>query len=280
MNNTRSNTVSVWLWAAAGLALFAAIAVGGSNVFYGYVVPQVEAVKQLGLAVVIGFSFLAGVAAFFAPCPFAVFPAYVAYFLNTEEHYRAHEAGRNLTHALYTGIIVSLGIFAFYLIMGIILALFGTALASLTNWIKLAVIPIFFIAGWLLLSGKSFGTGKLDAMAVSLGRRARSGQHTVNMFLYGIVYGIAAAACHLPVLIVLALSPILAGSFLVGVGTFVSYALGASALLIVFTVLISRHRQVLIRNLGLYGERVKKAAGVIFLLTGAYLISFYLIFGM
>lgn len=274
--------MSWWLWAVAGLALFVAVTIAGSNVFYGYVVPQLEVVKQLGFAVVLGFSFLAGVAAFFAPCPFAVFPAYMAYFLNTEASHvpAVPPSGQRIRHALWTGAVVSLGIFAFYLIMGIILALFGTALASLTNWIKLAVIPLFFIAGWMLLSGRSVGTQKLDAMAASLGRRARGGRHTVNMFLYGIVYGIAAAACHLPVLIVLALSPILAGSFLVGVGTFVSYALGASLLLVVFTVLISKHRQVLIRSLGLYGERVKKVAGVIFLLTGAYLVSFYLIFGM
>lgn len=268
------------LWAIAGIALFLLITTAGSKVFYGVVVPQAGGIGQLGTVVVLGFAFVAGLVAFFAPCPFAVFPAYIAYFLNTEENHQAQKSGRNLAHALYTGVIVSLGVFAFYLVTGIILVLFGTALASYVNWLKLTIIPIFFIAGWMLLAGKSFGTKQLNALAAQVGTYAKGGQHATNMFLYGIVYGIAAAACHLPILIVLALAPILAGSFWLGLTTFIVYAFGASLLLIVFTVLASYKRSFLISNLGLYGERVKKVAGGIFILTGIYLISFYVLYGM
>jgi len=268
------------LWAIAGIALFLFITTVGSRIFYGILVPQAAGIGQFGAVTGLGFAFIAGLAAFFAPCPFAVFPAYIAYFLDTEESHKAQKSGRNLVHSLYTGVIVSLGIFAFYLVTGAVLATFGTALASYVNWLKLAIIPIFFIAGWMLLAGKSFGTRKLDALANRVGEYAKGGRHASNMFLYGVVYGIAAAACHLPILMVLALVPILAGSFWMGLATFVVYALGASLLLIVFTVLAGYKRRWLISNLGLHGERVKKAAGGIFLLTGIYLISFYVLYGM
>lgn len=268
------------LWAIAGIALFLFITTIGSRIFYGTLVPQAAGIGQLGVVAVLGFAFVAGIVAFFAPCPFAVFPAYIAYFLNTEENHQAQRTGRNLAHAFYTGIVVSLGIFVFYLVTGIILALFGTALASYVNWLKLAIVPIFFIAGWMLLAGKSFGTKQLNALSARVGTYAKGGRHATNMFLYGVVYGIAAAACHLPILIVLALIPILAGSFWIGLATFVMYALGASLLLIIFTVLANYKRSWLISNLGLHGERVKKAAGSIFILTGIYLISFYILYGM
>jgi len=290
MNSTTNPTkITYILWSVALIAIFAFIVIFGSKVFYGLVVPQAQAVSQLGVFIVLGFAFIAGIAAFFSPCPFAVFPAYIAYFLNSETDLSSVALAKEgshpqnklkIPHALRIGSIVSLGIFSFYLAVGIILAIFGTALASYTNWLKLAITPLFFIFGIMLMSGKSFGTKKLDALTNTVAERARGGKHFYNMYLYGVVYGIAAAACHLPILIVLALTPILAGSVITGLATFIVYALSASLMLIAFTVLASRRKQFLTEKVGLYGERVKKVAGAIFLLTGIYLISFYILFGM
>jgi len=279
MTSPQSTKTTYILWAVAGIAIFALITIVGFKVFYGFVVPQAQTVSQLSIFIVLGFAFIAGVAAFFSPCPFAVFPAYIAYYLNTETHNKNDNRSK-LKHAIKIGSIVSLGIFSFYLAVGVILAIFGTALASYTNWLKLAIIPIFFVFGFMLLLGKSFGTKRLDKLTGIVAKRAQGGRHFLNMYLYGIVYGIAAAACHLPILLVLALVPILAGNIITGFATFVVYAFGASFLLVAFTVLASRKKNFLINNLGLYGERIKKVFGVIFLITGIYLVGFYIVFGM
>jgi cytochrome c biogenesis protein CcdA len=267
------------LWGVALILGLAVISLVGTKVFYGLVVPQVQAVNQLGIFIVLGFSFIAGLAAFFAPCPFAVFPAYIAYYLNIEREASAQN-NRRFLHALKIGSIVSLGIFSFYGVLGIAMSLFGAILASYAYYLKLAVIPVFFILGWMLIAGKSFGTRRLDQLTNVIGARARGGKHFINMYLYGIVYGIAAAACHLPILLALSLYPILAGQFLHGLLTFIAYALGVSLLLVVFTILADSGRNFLSQNLGLYGERVKKIGGVILIITGMYLIGFYLIAGM
>jgi cytochrome c biogenesis protein CcdA len=266
------------LWAVALLAVFAVITLVGTKVFYGIIVPQVQAVNQLGIFIILGFSFIAGLAAFFAPCPFAVFPAYIAYYLNTETGEASHR--KRPLHALKIGSVVSLGIFSFYGILGLAMSLFGTALASYSYYLKLAIIPIFFILGWMLIAGKSFGTRGLDHLANLVAARARNGKHFTNMYFYGVVYGIAAAACHLPILLALSLYPILAGQFLHGFLTFIVYAVGASLLIIVFTILADSGRKFLTENLGLYGERVKKIGGAVLILTGIYLVSFYFLFGM
>ena len=279
MISSQSTKATYILWALAVIAVFVLITILGFKVFYGFIVPQAQGISQLVVAIVLGFAFIAGIAAFFSPCPFAVFPAYIAYYLNTETE--EHGEGKaKWRHPLKIGSIMSLGIFSFYLIIGVIFAIFGTALASYVYWLKLAIIPLFFILGAMLLSGKSFGTGKLDKLTAIFTERARRGKHFFNIYLYGVVYGIAAAACHLPILLVLALFPILAGNFVTGFATFVVYALGVSFLLIVFTILASQKRKIIVNNLGLYGERIKKVAGVILILTGIYLISFYIIFGM
>ena len=267
------------LWAVALLGVFAVITLAGTKVFYGIIVPQVQAVNHLGIFIVLGFSFIAGLAAFFAPCPFAVFPAYIAYFLNTKPQIEKQKP-KNWLHPLRVGSVVSLGIFSFYAALGIVLLLFGAALASYTNYLKLAIIPLFFILGALLLFGKSIGTKQLDALAGAVSAKARGGKHFINMYLYGIVYGIAAAACHLPILIALSLYPILAGKVFLGLIAFLVYALGVSGLLIFFTIFINSKEKFLVHNLGLYGERVKKIGGAILILTGIYLISYYILFGM
>ncbi len=267
------------LWGVALILAFAVISLVGTKVFYGLVVPQVQTVNQLGIFIVLGFSFIAGLAAFFAPCPFAVFPAYIAYYLNIEQG-ATSQNNRRFIHALKIGSIVSLGIFSFYGVLGIAMSLFGAILASYAYYLKLAIIPVFFFLGWMLIAGKSLGTRRLDQLTNVIGARARGGKHFTNMYLYGVVYGIAAAACHLPILLALSLYPILAGQFLHGLLTFIAYALGVSLLLIVFTILADSGRNFLSQNLGLYGERVKKIGGVILISTGIYLISFYLIAGM
>jgi cytochrome c biogenesis protein CcdA len=267
------------LWGVALILGFAVISLIGTKVFYGLVVPQVQAVNQLGIFIILSFSFIAGLAAFFAPCPFAVCPAYIAYYRNIEQGVSSQN-NRRFLHALKIGSIVSLGIFSFYGVLGIAMSLFGAILASYAYYLKLAIIPIFFILGWMLIAGKSFGTRKLDQLTNVIGARARGGKHFTNMYLYGIVYGIAAAACHLPILLALSLYPILAGQFLHGFLTFIVYAVGASLLLIVFTILADSGRNFLSQNLGLYGERVKKIGGAVLILTGVYLISFYFLFGM
>lgn len=277
--NTAITKSRLITWALAALVVFVVITLLGSKIFYGVVVPQVQTVNQLGILIILGFAFVAGVAAFFAPCPFAVFPAYIAYYLNTESD--IHQA-RNIKwlHPLKISLIVSLGIFSFYAFFGVILAFFGTTLAAYINWLKLAVIPLFFVLGFILLAGKSFGTKGLDQLANSISARARGGKHFTNMYLYGVVYGIAAAACHLPILLALSLYPILSGRFLTGSLAFIVYAFGVSILLIFFTMLASSGKKFLISNLGLYGERIKKIGGVVLILTGVYLISFYILFGM
>jgi cytochrome c biogenesis protein CcdA len=267
------------LWIVAVLLVFGVVTLLGSKIFYGHVVPQVQTINQLGIFIILSFAFIAGVAAFFAPCPFAVFPAYIAYFLNTPSE-NDQRVNKNLLYSLKIGAIVSLGIFSFYGALGVIMAVFGTTVAAYTYYLKLAIIPLFFILGFILLTGKSVGTRQLDRLANVVATRARGGRHFTNMYLYGIVYGIAAAACHLPILLALALYPILAGHFLTGLLAFIIYAFGASSLLIFFTILIGTKRNFLTRNLGLYGERVKKVGGGILILTGIYLISFYILFGM
>lgn len=278
------------LWITALLAVFVVVSLVGTKVFYGFVVPQIEVVKQFSLPIILGFAFLAGLASFFSPCGFAAFPAYIAYFLSSHRHSAENPEADPLArygagaspypHALKIGIAASLGIFSFYLVFGALMASLGLALAAFATWLKLAIVPLFFILGLWLLLDKSFGTKPLDGLAGFVSERARGGKHFVNMYLFGVVYGVVASTCFLPVIIALALVPILAGGLVEGVAAFLLFALGASLMLILFTLFIARGKNLILQNIGLYGARLKKAAGIVIILTGVYILGFYVLFGM
>ena len=82
---TKVNKISLWLWGVALLAIIIFIGILGWQGFYGYVIPQASKAASLPLSGIVGFSLIAGILSFFAPCPFAVFPAYAAFFLASKE---------------------------------------------------------------------------------------------------------------------------------------------------------------------------------------------------
>ena len=182
----QANKVSLWLWGVAILTLVVLIYILGWKGFYGYVIPQAGKAATLPLSGVIGFALVAGVLSFFAPCPFAVFPAYAAFFLSSKE-----EEGSPKRQALRFAGTASAGIISFYIVLGAILASLGTRLAFYTNYLKLGVIVLIFVFGFVLLTGRQLPTGFLDKWTNKLSVKFKSW----GAFGYGIIYAIAGAGC-------------------------------------------------------------------------------------
>ncbi|KKQ78463.1 MAG: Transporter, partial [Candidatus Daviesbacteria bacterium GW2011_GWA1_38_7] len=77
--------------------------------------------------VLVSFSFLAGLQAFFAPCSIALIPAYVGYYVKQETG--DNSKIQQLLFGLKAGSFASLGLISVYIVFGIILALFGRLIA-------------------------------------------------------------------------------------------------------------------------------------------------------
>lgn len=268
---TQAKKASLWLWGAAILAIIILIGILGWRGFYGYVIPQASKAVTLPLTGVIGFAIIAGALSFFAPCPFAVFPAYAAFFLASKEG-----KGSPKKQALRFAGTASVGIISFYVVLGAILASLGTQLAFYTSYLKLGVIALIFIFGFVLLAGKQLPTGFLDVWTNKLSAKFKSW----GAFGYGIIYAIAGAACFLPVILTIALIPIISGKFVVGFSAFIAYGLAISVVLTIATFILASGKQKLLQAVAGKAETIKKLSGAILIATALFLVAFYIKTGM
>jgi cytochrome c-type biogenesis protein len=207
----------------------------------------------------VGLAFSAGAATFFAPCAFPLLPGYVAYYLGQGEGEPA-PVGTRLRRAAGVGLLASLGFFVVYgVLAGVVAALGAGALADV------ALLEVA-VGGLLVVLGGLMATGRFDASAfhVPLPERRRSAG---GFFLFGVVYGVAAAGCTAPVFVGLALFAL--GNGPVGaVVTLSAYALGMATLMIAVTLLSAVGREGLLRTLSRNTGRVSRVAGVLLAFAG------------
>lgn len=272
----KAHRIIVILNIIAGLLLFVALVIIGTKIYYGQIIPAAQGIGSLGLLPIFGFSIIAGALSFFAPCPVSVFPAYVGLFL-AEEGQKKY----SLSRALRFGFTAAFAILLFYAALGGVLSLVGTAAARYVLIAKPYIILLIALLGILLLFNVRLPTGLLDRTSQLLRTGVRtSSSELLQSFLYGLLYAVGGAACFLPILLTIGLTPILTGNTLAGFLAFVGYG-GALGLMLVFaTVLIEQGRTTILRAVIGRAALLKRFAGALLLLAALAMGVFYMITGM
>lgn len=207
----------------------------------------------------IGFAFAAGAATFFAPCAFPLLPGYVVYYLGRGDGSETTPLPARLGRAAVVGVFASLGFFVVYgALAGIVASLGAGALADIAT-LELVV------GALLVVLGLAMASGRFDSsLHVRLPERRRSAG---GFFLFGVVYGVAAAGCTAPVFVGLALFAL--GSGPLGAAVVLgSYAAGMATLMVAVTLLSAVGRAGLVRTLSRNTGRVSRLAGSLLALAG------------
>jgi cytochrome c-type biogenesis protein len=207
----------------------------------------------------IGFAFAAGAATFFAPCAFPLLPGYVAFYLGQGDGNGNASLPARLGRAVAVGALASLGFFVVYgVLAGIVASVGAGALADIAT-LELAV------GGLLVVLGAAMASGRFDpSLHVQLPERRRSAG---GFFLFGVVYGVAAAGCTAPIFVGLALFAL--GSGPLGAAVVLgSYAAGMATLMVAVTLLAAVGRAGLLHTLSRNTGRVSRVAGALLALAG------------
>jgi cytochrome c-type biogenesis protein len=207
----------------------------------------------------LGFAFAAGAATFFAPCAFPLLPGYVAFYLGRGDGGDVAPLLGRLRRAVVVGVLASLGFFVVYgALAGIVASLGAGALADIAT-LELVV------GGLLVVLGGAMATGRFDlSLHVNLPERRRSAG---GFFLFGVVYGVAAAGCTAPIFVGLALFAL--GSGPVGAVMILgAYATGMATLMVAVTLLSAVGRAGLLRTLSRNTGRVSRVAGALLVFAG------------
>lgn len=263
------------IWALAIIVIFAVATIFGWRIFYGYVVPQTNNLTTFSFIGLFAFAALAGIMVNFGPCSLAVLPAYLGFYLSQEDRKK-----KPVLRAIKLGSIAALGVFIFYLLLGVVLSGVGVTAAQYAPRLKLVVAVIILILGIMLLRGKELRFGFISQFKDSVIQASQSKNSKLGLLGFGIIYGAGGLSCFLPIFLPLVFFPFVKGQFGESLISFIIFALFQALFLIGATVAVALGKQSLLRKMMGKTEMVKKIAGAILILTSFYMFSIFLILGM
>ncbi len=213
--------------------------------------------------ILISFSFLAGLQAFFAPCSIALIPAYVGYYVS-EESGGANKF-QQLLFGLKAGGFASLGLVSIYVVFGVILALLGKIIAPFIPWIELSTGGLLLFLGTAVLLGYEF------AIRPPVVIQTKS-NGVKRFYLFGVAYAFGAIGCTLPIFLLVIFQALAQRGIMGGFINFVAYSLAMTLLMLTFSAVAALSKTMISTFLNKYMITIQKSAGVLILLSGVYLV--------
>jgi len=227
----------------------------------------VEFESPLSLAAL---GFLAGIGGFFAPCAFALFPAYVSYYLS------ASGEQASARRSLGLGLACAAGAALFFALVGIAITLVGGVVSPYL----IATKPVIALAVVVLGVAQVLDV-RMPSLALPL-RVTVDGRVPVSaaVFLYGFGYALASTGCTLPLYVSITVLPLTSGFSGAALLTFLAFALAMAVLMLITTLLVGLARRELLGTFQQWTGSIKRGSGVVLILAGLYLGYYYVAAGM
>ncbi len=177
--------------------------------------------------------FTLGMLALFNPCGFALFPAYLGYFLGLNEDDGDSRFLVALNRAQVVALSMSVGFLVVFGIIGIALVSFFSQIATVLPWITLVMGVGLAVLGVAML----FGFQPLLAIPkLQAGTGSRS---MVSMFLFGVSYATASLTCTMPLFLSVVGTSASSDTFTERFGGFVSYSIGMGLMAATVTLAVA-----------------------------------------
>lgn len=214
----------------------------------------------------LAYAFSAGLVATVNPCGFPMLPAYLSYFIGSDDA-DADPRGR-VPRALGAAGAVSLGFLAVFSVLGIPINAGLSSIYRAMPWLTLVVGTALVALGVAMLSGRR--------LKVALPRLDRGGtsRRFGSMVLFGASYAIASLSCTLPIFLSVVANTAERANAVSGALAFVAYAAGMSVVLTVLTLALALARESMVRRLRRALRYADRVAGVLLVAVGLYLLYY------
>lgn len=207
----------------------------------------------------------AGMVATVNPCGFAMLPAYLSYFLGTEDAAGDADAQAGILRALAVGGVVTLGFLLVFGTVGLAVSHLSLSISRVLPWVTLVIGVGLFVLGIAMLRGFE--------LVVRLPKLERGGttRGLGSMFVFGISYAVASLSCTLPPFLAVTATTFNQLSYVSGVSVFLAYGLGMGLVLTVLTVAIALTRVSIVGHLRRALPYIHRISGGLLVVAGAYL---------
>ena len=216
------------------------------------------------------YAFGVGMVATFNPCGFAMLPAYLSYFLGLEgsEHPDDADTSSAVLRALAVGGAMTAGFVVVFFVLGVILEPVVHRVAEQLPWVTILLGAGLVVLGVVMLAGRTI-TFKLPTP-----KRASDSRELSSVFLFGISYALVSISCTFALFTTAVTNTLTDESLLLGIGTFVAYALGMGLVLMVLTLAIALARQSIVHRMRRVLPYVNRLSGALLVLAGTYVVYY------
>lgn len=215
------------------------------------------------------FSFIAGLAAFFAPCSFVILPGYITYYVSQYSKYdKKRNIAINLLQGFIFGLTASLGFFTVFGLAGFGVIAIGQFIRQFVPWIAVITGAILVAVGILMFFGRDllfFQAPKIDFAS----RNKKFG-----IYLFGIVYAVGSLGCVFPIFLSIVIQGIASGSFIDGAYTILAYVLAMSLVMVSITALTFATKYLVFKKIEKSMPCIHKLSAIILVVAGIYMIYY------
>ncbi|HVK23943.1 MAG TPA: cytochrome c biogenesis CcdA family protein [Actinokineospora sp.] len=210
----------------------------------------------------LGLAATAGMLAAVNPCGFALLPAYMSLLVIGDDEPSRRVA---VTRALVSTGSMTLGFVGVFGLFGLVIAPIAGGVQEYLPWFTLVFGVLMAVAGVLLVAGRALPGPRLLKRGPNVSRSAPS------MVGFGAAYALVSLGCTIVPFLVTVVASFTAESALVGVGTFIAYAVGMGVIVGTVALAIALANSAMVARLRNAGRVTSRVGGVVLLLSGAYL---------
>lgn len=223
----------------------------------------------------IAFAFSAGMLATVNPCGFAMLPAFVSYFVGSDEDALvAAPPLQRLRQALAVGGAVTLGFLLVFALVGSVVSLGARSVIQAVPWLTL------FIGLGLALIGVRMLLGKAIYVNIPNPVRSVEGRGFRPMLLYGVGYAVASLSCTLPIFLVVVAGSLTSGGPLASFAMFLAYGLGMGTVLLAVVIGATFFRGAVAAWLRPLLPYVQRVSAVLLVGAGLYLVYYQVVYSL
>ena len=219
------------------------------------------------------FAFSAGMLASINPCGFAMLPAFVSYFVGTDDGALAASPPlARLKQALAVAGAITTGFLLVFGIVGGVVSLGARSIIQAVPWASLLIGIGLASLGAAMLLGKTWRVKFPNPVPSVQGHGFRP------MLLYGVSYAVASLSCTLPIFLVVVAGSLAASAPLASFGLFVAYGLGMGTVLLAVTIGATLFRGVVAAWLRPALPYVERLSAAFLVVAGLYLVSYQVVY--
>ena len=220
----------------------------------------------MNLNVPFALAITAGMVATVNPCGFALLPAYLGFFVSTDDETRSPSAA--IIRSLVVTATMTLGFVTVFGSVGFIVNVIAKGVQDQLSKVTIGIGIVLVLLGLFLLSGRD--------LASKLPKFQRGGRDggLVSMYLFGVSYATASLSCTLGPFLV-ALTPTFRhGGVVSGLLAYIAYSFGMGLVIGIVTIATALARGAAIAKIRSLLPKINRISGALLVIAGSY-VTYY-----